>query len=331
MYDPVTRRVISPDNYIQAPDNTQSFNRYSYCWNNPLKYTDPSGDVVVETIIIAAMIGGMINATSQSMSGNINSTMDFAKAFGIGALAGAGGALTGGAVVGAIGVGGFIGGAAAGAAGGAAGGFIAGAGNSWAQGGSFKDVIRSGVVGAGIGAAGGAIIGGTVGGVKSSINGKTFWTGSTKPIIIESPINNNYGTQNGECVLRCFEEFSNSYGNDVLNFNEWYKLNGSKLGVEFDEVVPLANKSGKFTSAKIRPDVETMMRSMSENKRLMIVMNTDNSGHAAMVNKIKYWPDSGKYRVWISETSPIRIFPYSTSNLFELPGRQVFTFFPNQF
>lgn len=46
MYDPVLGRVISPDNYIQAPDNTQSFNRYSYCWNNPLKYTDPSGDII---------------------------------------------------------------------------------------------------------------------------------------------------------------------------------------------------------------------------------------------------------------------------------------------
>ena len=54
MYDPVLGRVISPDNYIQAPDNTQSFNRYSYCWNNPLKYTDPSGDVVVEGLIVAA-------------------------------------------------------------------------------------------------------------------------------------------------------------------------------------------------------------------------------------------------------------------------------------
>jgi hypothetical protein len=54
MYDPVTRRVISPDNYIQAPDNTQSFNRYSYCWNNPLKYTDPSGDLVEGLIVATA-------------------------------------------------------------------------------------------------------------------------------------------------------------------------------------------------------------------------------------------------------------------------------------
>ena len=29
---------------VQSPDFTQSFNRYSYCLNNPLKYNDPSGE-----------------------------------------------------------------------------------------------------------------------------------------------------------------------------------------------------------------------------------------------------------------------------------------------
>jgi RHS repeat-associated protein len=44
MYDPVTGRMLSPDNYTQQPYNTQSYNRYSYTVNNPLKYTDPSGN-----------------------------------------------------------------------------------------------------------------------------------------------------------------------------------------------------------------------------------------------------------------------------------------------
>ena len=44
VYDPILGRMLSPDNYVQAPNNTQSFNRYSYCVNNPLKYTDPTGD-----------------------------------------------------------------------------------------------------------------------------------------------------------------------------------------------------------------------------------------------------------------------------------------------
>jgi hypothetical protein len=35
------------DNYVQAPGFTQSYNRYSYCMNNPLKYTDPSGNEFV--------------------------------------------------------------------------------------------------------------------------------------------------------------------------------------------------------------------------------------------------------------------------------------------
>ncbi len=43
MYDPVIGRVLSPDIAVQAPGYTQSYNRYSYCMNNPLKYTDPSG------------------------------------------------------------------------------------------------------------------------------------------------------------------------------------------------------------------------------------------------------------------------------------------------
>jgi RHS repeat-associated protein len=43
MYDPLLGRMLSPDPFVQAPTFTQSFNRYSYVWNNPLKYTDPSG------------------------------------------------------------------------------------------------------------------------------------------------------------------------------------------------------------------------------------------------------------------------------------------------
>ncbi|MCU7796533.1 MAG: VCBS repeat-containing protein [Candidatus Thiodiazotropha sp. (ex Myrtea spinifera)] len=43
IYDPELGRFLSADPNIQAPLNSQSHNRYSYVWNNPLKYTDPSG------------------------------------------------------------------------------------------------------------------------------------------------------------------------------------------------------------------------------------------------------------------------------------------------
>ncbi|MBS1646424.1 MAG: hypothetical protein JST67_03685 [Bacteroidetes bacterium] len=43
MYDPLNARMLSADNEVQYPTNTQSYNRYTYCLNNPLKYADPSG------------------------------------------------------------------------------------------------------------------------------------------------------------------------------------------------------------------------------------------------------------------------------------------------
>ncbi|MCG7496538.1 type IV secretion protein Rhs [Vibrio sp. Of7-15] len=43
VYDSTIGRFLSADAFIQAPDNSQSYNRYSYVINNPMKYNDPSG------------------------------------------------------------------------------------------------------------------------------------------------------------------------------------------------------------------------------------------------------------------------------------------------
>ena len=59
LYDPYLGRFLSPDNYVQLPDFSQSFNRYSYCLNNPLKYTDLSGD---NPIVIGMIIGTIVGA-----------------------------------------------------------------------------------------------------------------------------------------------------------------------------------------------------------------------------------------------------------------------------
>jgi RHS repeat-associated protein len=48
MYDPVVARFLSPDPIIQSPENTQSYNSYSYVMNNPLRFTDPSGFVALD-------------------------------------------------------------------------------------------------------------------------------------------------------------------------------------------------------------------------------------------------------------------------------------------
>lgn len=48
VYDNVVGRFISADPYVQAPMNTQSFNRYSYAFNNPLRYVDPTGYITFD-------------------------------------------------------------------------------------------------------------------------------------------------------------------------------------------------------------------------------------------------------------------------------------------
>ena len=67
LYDPVLGRFFSPDNYVQMPDNSQNFNRYSYCLNNPLKYTDLSGNLFgIDDAIIAFAAFNMASSMMQA-------------------------------------------------------------------------------------------------------------------------------------------------------------------------------------------------------------------------------------------------------------------------
>jgi len=81
IYDSELGRFLQADPLIQAPNNTQSWNAYTYVFNNPFAYTDPTGmfsfrqlfavvfaavyayftwDLTGATAIYAAMIGGAI-------------------------------------------------------------------------------------------------------------------------------------------------------------------------------------------------------------------------------------------------------------------------------
>ena len=94
LYDPVLGRFFSPDNYVQMPDNSQNFNRYSYCLNNPLKYTDPSGnlfgiDDAVIVFVAFNMASSMMQAAFEGKSvwkAGALSLLSSAASYGIGEL-----------------------------------------------------------------------------------------------------------------------------------------------------------------------------------------------------------------------------------------------------
>ncbi|SNR79804.1 polymorphic toxin type 23 domain-containing protein [Flavobacterium sp. ov086] len=114
IYDPKLHRFLQPDNNIQDPSNTQNFNRYAYCYNNPLKYTDPSGEFVWAPILVGALIGAIIGGTSYvvqaAMTGNWNWGQFGVSIFGGAVIGGISGGLNpaslmGSSVGGAIGTG----------------------------------------------------------------------------------------------------------------------------------------------------------------------------------------------------------------------------------
>ena len=55
IYDQKLGRFLQADPVVQDPTNSQSLNRYSYVWNNPLNATDPSGYEVISLVLGAIL------------------------------------------------------------------------------------------------------------------------------------------------------------------------------------------------------------------------------------------------------------------------------------
>jgi len=73
IYDPVIGRFLTADPTMQAPANPQDLNRYSYCLNNPLRFTDPNGFGIFDWV--SDLISGICNVIKDV----VNAVCDFAK------------------------------------------------------------------------------------------------------------------------------------------------------------------------------------------------------------------------------------------------------------
>lgn len=204
LYDPKLQRFMQPDNYVQDPFNTQNYNRYSYCWNNPLRYTDPSGEWI--NIVIGAVIGGAVNWASHGFQFNAKGLGYFGVGAAAGALTsmGAGGvssALANGSFsAGAFGTAtasaassGFFNSAVIGFSGGFAGGFTLGLGNSLLDGKNIGESFKYGIRDGAIGGIVGGIVGGLTGGIDAASNGRNFWSGK-RWIEVNTGVGKLFGT-----------------------------------------------------------------------------------------------------------------------------------------
>ena len=98
MYDPVIGRFLSPDPIIQAPDYSQSLNRYAYCLNNPLSLVDPSGYSWFSKnwkSLTAAAVGITVAALTGNLYAGAEGIKAAIGAMVAGAAGGAAGAMTG--------------------------------------------------------------------------------------------------------------------------------------------------------------------------------------------------------------------------------------------
>jgi RHS repeat-associated protein len=93
-YDPQLARFIQPDSVVPEELNSQALNRYSYCINNPLKFTDPTGQSFWSAV--AAIVNWLTSA-------KVATAIVVAAAVGAGMAAATGGDVLKGALAGAIG------------------------------------------------------------------------------------------------------------------------------------------------------------------------------------------------------------------------------------
>jgi RHS repeat-associated protein len=218
LYDPKLHRFLQPDNFVQEPYNTQNYNRYGYVFNNPLKYTDPSGEYGIAEAII---VGAIISASIYTIKALINNTFDVRGLIQSSFMGAFSGAVTFGVGQGFQSVCGFTNTASgfwSGAVQGAANGFVTGIASTVVtgtfNGGCIKlmTILKGGLVGAGIG----GLIGAVRGGVDANNKGLNFWNGSGA---VEAPYDISLANMGGNDKPQYSNEYAKNFVEDNSELN----------------------------------------------------------------------------------------------------------------
>ena len=189
IYDPKLGRFLSADRVIQDPYSTQSLNRYSYVFNNPLNATDPTGEVVFTAAAIAIAVGAGLAAAGY--------ILDIPELVQIGSIVGAVGCGALASFAGAVACAGFM-----------------SFGTTLAQGATFEQALKAGVISAAsagatrgigghfkeagkLGGLGHVLSSGAVGGISAELQGGKFAHGFASAAVTTAVSSNVIGSIEG--------------------------------------------------------------------------------------------------------------------------------------
>jgi hypothetical protein len=270
IYDPTLGRFLQADPFIQAPQNSQNYNRYSYVLNNPMSYTDPSGFIfkrLFKAIGSNRFLSGLISIGLYFVPGCGNWCTVAFNAATTYAVTGSLKAASIGAFVGLVSPGGF--GTGAFLARGVLGGFA-----STLQGGKFgHGFIAAGASGAanGIGNVGlrilaSAVIGGTV----SKVTGGKFANGATSAAfatLVTAGFNGEL-SQTSEASGSALIDYADE-GTEAERKKRFEEISKGESGVEFKDVY-----RGKQTDANGRVTYEDFDNQADFKKWLSLSTNS---------------------------------------------------------
>ncbi|MDR2954385.1 MAG: hypothetical protein LBV43_04825 [Prevotella sp.] len=293
------------------PNFSQNFNRYSYCWNNPLRYTDPSEEFV--HLIIGAAIGGVANWAIHGFKFNAKGL----GYFGVGALTGGlgagigsrissmlpiAGSSSGGFAAGFLGTSAatsatssFVSGALIGGGSGLASGFTTGFGNALVDGKNFGQALGQGGTYGLIGMGSGALIGGLWDGISAVRDGRRFWDGATvqETILAEQniPLVGQIGDNN--CIPASVEAVDRSLGGsmsqqDVRNL---VAPGSDPITTPVGDAhtwTAYSNASGRSVlgDAEKATSLPRILSDMQNGNRVAINLNTGKVGHSVVMQRI---------------------------------------------